>query len=157
MRAGRRLSPPWRADSTEARRVRREAKAKRPGGRVGRWSPGESWLLGVVAWCWSSRAVRGSSEAAAEPAVGRAGRGHEAESPDASRAAERLDIQTAPVRGGRRGRRVVPYAALIYDEHGATWVYTSPKPLSFVRDPVEVERIEETGPSFRGSTGGSRS
>lgn len=57
------------------------------------------------------------------------------------RAAERLGIQTVRVRASGK-RTVVPYAALIYDPHGATWVYTSPDPLEFLRVSVEVERVE---------------
>ena len=51
--------------------------------------------------------------------------------------ARRVDIQTAPVR-----RNVVPYAALIYDPEGKTYVYTSPKPLEYLREEVKVDRIE---------------
>ncbi len=61
------------------------------------------------------------------------------------KAAERLGIQTAPVReepvGGAQ-RKVVPYGALLYDAKGDTWVYTSPEPLVFVRQAVAVERID---------------
>lgn len=56
-------------------------------------------------------------------------------------AAERLGIETAPVRTSAEGT-AVPYAALIYDPQGGTWVYTSPERLVFVRAPIEVERIE---------------
>jgi len=52
-------------------------------------------------------------------------------------AAKRLDIQTAPVQGN-----TIPYAAVLYDTEGRTWVYTNPKPLTFVRAPVTVDRIE---------------
>jgi hypothetical protein len=58
-------------------------------------------------------------------------------------AAERLGVETALVAGAGRGT-VVPYAALIYDPDGKTWVYTSPRPLEFLRAPVEVSRIEGT-------------
>ena len=59
------------------------------------------------------------------------------------RAAERIDLQTVPVReaGGASGT-VVPYSAILYDTDGRTWVYTSPEPLAFVRAPVDVERVE---------------
>lgn len=61
-----------------------------------------------------------------------------------TRAAERLGIETAPVReeivSGRR-RTTVPYAALLYDASGATWVYTNPESLVFVRHRVSVEDI----------------
>ena len=51
--------------------------------------------------------------------------------------ARRVDLQTASVR-----RNVVPYAALIYDPEGKTFVYTSPKPLEYLREEVKVDRIE---------------
>lgn len=62
------------------------------------------------------------------------------------KAAERLDIRTAPVReapgGAGQGRRkVVPYGAVLYDARGRTWVYTSPEPLVFIRAAIEVDRI----------------
>jgi hypothetical protein len=51
--------------------------------------------------------------------------------------AKRVDLQTASVR-----RNVVPYAALIYDPEGKTFVYTSPKPLEYLREEVKVDRID---------------
>jgi hypothetical protein len=39
-------------------------------------------------------------------------------------------------------QKVVPYSALLYDAHGATWVYTNPEPLAFVRQAVDVEYVE---------------
>ena len=56
-------------------------------------------------------------------------------------AADRTGIRTTRVRASTGGT-VVPYAALIYDPHGETWVYRSVKPLVYLRTPVEVERIE---------------
>lgn len=65
------------------------------------------------------------------------------------RAAERIGIETAPVReevvpGIADGaqRRVVPYGALMYDKKGHTWTFTNPEPLVYVRHAIEVERIE---------------
>ena len=56
------------------------------------------------------------------------------------RAADQVALQTGTVR--RQGSHtVVPYAALIYDGLGASWVYTSPEPLTYVRAAVDVERI----------------
>ena len=40
------------------------------------------------------------------------------------------------------GSIVVPYAAVIYDSHGDTWVYTSPSPLVFLRHRIEIDYIE---------------
>jgi multidrug efflux pump subunit AcrA (membrane-fusion protein) len=39
-------------------------------------------------------------------------------------------------------RRVVPYSSVIYDEHGNTWVYTSPEHLNYVRAPITIDYIE---------------
>ena len=36
----------------------------------------------------------------------------------------------------------VPYGALLYDAQGAAWAYTNPKPLVYVREAIEVDRIE---------------
>ena len=56
--------------------------------------------------------------------------------------AKRIGLRTVPVE--RKGNRaVVPYAALIYDPEGKAYVYTSPKPLSYLRVPVEVDRIDD--------------
>jgi len=61
------------------------------------------------------------------------------------KAAERLDIQTSAVRDEQVNgskRKVVPYAAVIYDLEGGTWVYTNPAPLSFVRESITIDFIE---------------
>lgn len=62
------------------------------------------------------------------------------------RAAERLDIKTATVSGlqvTRSGARpVVPYASVLYDAKGVTWVYTSPADLVYVRHKITVDYIE---------------
>ena len=62
-----------------------------------------------------------------------------------AKAAERLDIQTSAVRDEQVNgskRKVVPYAAVIYDLQGATWLYTNPAPLTFVRESITVDFIE---------------
>lgn len=61
------------------------------------------------------------------------------------KAAERLDIQTAlvveeQVNGAQR--KVIPYAAVIYDLQGKTWAYTSPENLTFIRQAITVDHIE---------------
>lgn len=53
------------------------------------------------------------------------------------KAAERLGIETVSASG-----KEVPYAAVIYDIEGNTWIYTNPEPLTFVRSPIEVDYIE---------------
>jgi hypothetical protein len=60
-------------------------------------------------------------------------------------AAKRLGIQTASVRDTQvrdQQRKVVPYAAVLYDLHGETWVYTNPSPLTFVRNRVSIDNID---------------
>jgi hypothetical protein len=55
--------------------------------------------------------------------------------------AKRVGLQTGTV--GRRGtEKVVPYAALLYAPDGTTYVYTSSKPLQYLREQVKVDRIE---------------
>jgi hypothetical protein len=61
------------------------------------------------------------------------------------KAAERIGLQTAAV--GEREldgamHKAVPYSSLIYDPQGRTWIYTSPQPRTFVREQVEVDRID---------------
>lgn len=61
------------------------------------------------------------------------------------RAIQRIALQTSSVNEEQLGgsfRKVVPYASLIYDPHGGTWVYTSPQPLTFVRASVDVDFIK---------------
>jgi hypothetical protein len=53
------------------------------------------------------------------------------------KAAERLGIETVSASGNE-----VPYAAVIYDIEGNTWVYTNPAPLTFVRAPIVIDFIE---------------
>jgi hypothetical protein len=53
------------------------------------------------------------------------------------KASERLGVETVPTDG-----LVVPYAAVIYDTEGRAWVYTNPEPLTFVRAPIVIDRIE---------------
>ena len=58
-------------------------------------------------------------------------------------AAGRLGIQTAAVtaRPGDAARKVVPYAAVLYDPDGKTFVYKSPSALTYVRSPIAVRSI----------------
>jgi hypothetical protein len=55
--------------------------------------------------------------------------------------ADRTGLKTGQVRQNG-GQTVLPYAALIYDAEGKTYVYTSPKPLTYLREEVEVENID---------------
>jgi hypothetical protein len=67
----------------------------------------------------------------------------------AAKASERLGIRTAAIRPADTSvvksspaLTVIPYSALIYSADGKTFVYTSPEPMTFVREPVTVDTID---------------
>jgi len=109
-----------------------------------RWILGALLIAGVavvlIARAGSSDDPAGATEA--EPASVRVGKGSDAgEVTLSADAARRLGIRTAPViPRGPRGE-AIPYDAVLYDPSGQTFTYTSPKPLVFVRHPIEVRRI----------------
>jgi hypothetical protein len=55
-------------------------------------------------------------------------------------------VQKVPHSGGNTAEpgvvQVVPYAAVLYDARGNTWVYTNPTPLTFVRHAIHIDYIE---------------
>jgi hypothetical protein len=55
--------------------------------------------------------------------------------------AARIDLQTAKVDVNGTGK-VVPHLALIYNPDGKAFVYTKPKRQTYVRAPVDVDRVE---------------
>jgi hypothetical protein len=61
-------------------------------------------------------------------------------------AAKRLDIQTAQVQDAKAAagakQLTIPYAAVLYDTTGKTWVYTTSAAMVFVRSPVTVDHID---------------
>lgn len=62
------------------------------------------------------------------------------------KASERLRMAVSPVTEQTldgRPRLVVPYAALVYDTAGATWVYVRNESLTYHRSTVSVDRIED--------------
>ena len=58
------------------------------------------------------------------------------------KAAERLGVLIDEVRADQSGRRIVPYASVLYDLTGKTWVYISADPLTFVRGAVVIDTIK---------------
>jgi hypothetical protein len=54
--------------------------------------------------------------------------------------AKRVGLEMGAVRASKRGR-VLPHASVIYNAEGKAFVYTSPKPLTFVRREIVVHRI----------------
>lgn len=53
---------------------------------------------------------------------------------------ERVLVEVALLGGGVK--KVIPYAAVIYDLNGETWSYTRTEPLSFVRHSITVDYID---------------
>lgn len=112
----------------------------------------DRWRVGVLVWACLQVAAcvhpGGAAEEAEEAAPAKV---EHLDGPQPTRvtltedAARRLDIQTATTREVMvhgRLRKVIPYAAVLYDTEGATWTYTSPESLVFVRNRIEVEYIE---------------
>jgi hypothetical protein len=56
-------------------------------------------------------------------------------------AAKRAGVQTAPIRQNGQGT-VIPYEAVIYTPDGGEYTYTAPKPLTYVRQEIDVERVD---------------
>jgi hypothetical protein len=106
--------------------------------------------LGVAA-CSRGQAeeqTEGYRDAKVEPVAG-SGTSRVTLSPQA---ADRLGIATAQVEVRRvaapgrpttsaTARKVVPYAAVIYDDHGDTWTFTNPRPLTYLRRHIAIEFI----------------
>ena len=47
-----------------------------------------------------------------------------------------------PLPDNGKPQKVIPYSAVIYDRNGATWTYTNPEPLVFVRNRIDVDFVE---------------
>ena len=61
------------------------------------------------------------------------------------KAADRLGLQTASASAlsiSRTNWLVIPYAAVVYDTQGNTWVYVNSAPLTYIRQQVTVDHIE---------------
>jgi hypothetical protein len=58
------------------------------------------------------------------------------------KAAERLDIQTGQISLDPAGGKVAPYVSVFFDLAGASWVYTNPEPLAFVKRKVAIGRVQ---------------
>ena len=55
--------------------------------------------------------------------------------------AERVGLKTAPIRQNGQ-ETVIPYDAVIYTPDGNEYTYTAPEPLAYVRQEIEVERVD---------------
>jgi ABC-type oligopeptide transport system substrate-binding subunit len=109
------------------------------------------WMLAILLTaCLPLTSCKQTSEAAADEEVGPAKVEHlQGDQPTrvtlTEDAAKRLDIQTATIQDmmvNGAQRRVIPYAAILYDTQGDTWTYTNPEPLVNVRHRIVVDFIE---------------
>jgi hypothetical protein len=115
--------------------------------RRGRTSVRERWLITLLTL--AALALAGCSESASggESGGDASATIQQVEGSDLMRvtlapgAAERLGLEMGVVRQVPGGGTAVPYAAVIYDPDGDTWVYTSPKDRTFVREPIIVTSI----------------
>jgi hypothetical protein len=57
-----------------------------------------------------------------------------------AKAAERVNLQTAPIRQNGQGT-VIPYDAVIYGADGNTYTYTAPEPLTYVRQEINIDHV----------------
>jgi hypothetical protein len=115
--------------------------------RGGRTLPRERWLITLLAL--AALALVGCSESAGGDASAgdAAATIQQVDGTDVVRvtlapgAAERLGLEMGVVRAVPGRGTAVPYAAVVYDPNGKTWVYTSPKDRTFVREPITVTTI----------------
>jgi len=103
--------------------------------------------LGAAACTESS--VAGTDKNKAEPATVEQVSPNEARLTLTEDAARRLDLKTGTITqtqvtrdGKTTKRRVIPYAAVIYDPEGKTSAYTSPEPLKYVRQAISIDFID---------------
>ena len=104
-------------------------------------------LAGLVLTGCSSR---GSSESAGdEPASVEAIEGSDVGKVTVTEdGVNRIGLKTEPVRSlptsgsTTSARTVVPLAAVLYDDNGVSWVYTSPESLTFVRQRVVIDHVD---------------
>jgi hypothetical protein len=58
-------------------------------------------------------------------------------------AAERLAVETATATAAPKpGQTIIPHAAVFYGLDGDAWTYTSPEALTYVREPITIDRID---------------
>ena len=55
--------------------------------------------------------------------------------------AKRVGLKTATIRQNGE-EKIMPYGAVIYDAEGNAYTYTAPEPLTFVRQEIEIDRVD---------------
>ena len=105
-----------------------------------------SWMLGVLVVVSMTIAACGS--AAPKPSAEAAVTVDKIDGSDLKKltlsehAAQRLGLTTTEV-AASGAETTVPYSAILYDKAGATWAYTNPEGLVFVRAEVTVDRVTQ--------------
>jgi len=91
----------------------------------------------------SASATPVSSPPSADPQAATADLFYRLENPDgAYQPGQKVAVTIAfTSTGGDEESLVVPYAAVLYDIHGGTWVYENPSPRQYVRRRVELSRV----------------
>jgi hypothetical protein len=56
-------------------------------------------------------------------------------------AAKRVGLQTGAIRQSGQ-EELIPYDAVLFDAEGKAYVYTAPKPLTFVRQEIKIDHQE---------------
>jgi hypothetical protein len=121
----------------------------RPGRqKLVRWTVGVLAVIGVATLV-GVVSTRGYPVASTESANQPPGRVEHIEGTELGRviltddAAKRLGIMTVPVRDAQvPGKRIIPYSAVLYDPSGATWTFTNPEPLVYLRHSITVDSIQ---------------
>jgi hypothetical protein len=104
------------------------------------------WMLGVLVVV--SMTIAGCGSPASKPAAEAAVTVDKIEGSDLKKltlsehAAQRLGLTTAEVTASGP-ETSVPYSAILYDKKGATWAYTNPEGLVFIRAEVTVDRVAQ--------------
>ena len=104
------------------------------------------WMLGVLVVVSMTIAACGSP--ASKPAAEAAVTVDKIDGSDLKKltlsehAAQRLGLTTTEV-AASGAETTVPYSAILYDKAGATWAYTNPEGLVFVRAEVTVDRVTQ--------------
>jgi hypothetical protein len=111
---------------------------------INRWMAAAAIIAALQLWACAETPVEGEGEekaAKVEPVEG----AEVSKVTLTAEAVQALDIQNAQVQDEQingKQRKVIPYAAVLYDPEGATWAFTNPEPLVYVRQPIKVDYIE---------------
>ena len=69
-------------------------------------------------------------------------------------AAQQLGIQTQPVAAAKaKGETVIPLTALVYGPDGDAWAYANVAPLTYVRQPLVIDHIDQNTVVLRSGPG----